>query len=78
MTVAKDPPVRGENFVQNIEWTARPKPKHLREYVRWCHEVYRHLADRWNLRVMYVIETGPESREFWAYTPGEAPKRLDG
>jgi hypothetical protein len=58
MTVADDPPVRDEP-VQNIEWTARPKPKHRREYVRWCHGVYSCLSNRWNLRVMHVIETGP-------------------
>jgi hypothetical protein len=76
LTVADDPPVNGANFVQNIEWTARPKPKHLREYVRWCHGVYGCLSSRWNCRMMHVIETGPDRREFWAYTPGEPPKRL--
>ena len=66
----------GENFIQNVEWTERPKPKHLREYVRWCHTVYSQLANRWNLRLMQAIQAGPNRWEFWAYTPGEPPKRL--
>jgi hypothetical protein len=76
MTVADDPPVWGEHFVQNVEWTESPKPKHLREYVRWCHMVYSPLADHWNLRLMQAIQAGPARLEFWAYTPEEAPKRL--
>jgi hypothetical protein len=61
--------------IQSVEWTERPKPKHRREYTRWCHGVYSHLADRWNMRLMHVIEIGGVG-EFWAYSPGEAPKRL--
>jgi hypothetical protein len=76
MTIADDLPAKGQKFVQNIEWTAQPKPKHLREYTRWCHTVFSRLAEQWNLRLMQVIQTAPRRWEFWAYTPGEPPKRL--
>ncbi len=77
MTVADDPPATGANYVQQIKWTGRPKSKHVGEYVRWCHTVYSHLANHWNLRLMQAIETGPQLWEFWGYTPGEAPELLD-
>jgi hypothetical protein len=76
MTVSDNPPANGENFVQQVEWTERPKPKHTREYVRWCHTVYSHLADHWHLRLMQAVQTGPRLWEFWGYEPGLAPKLL--
>jgi hypothetical protein len=77
MTVRDQPPVNGESFVQNVEWTGHPKPKHIREYVRWCHLVYSHLAHHWNLRIMQAVQTGPTLWEFWGYAPDQAPKMLD-
>jgi hypothetical protein len=76
MTTSDDPPVSGETFVQNVEWTSQPKPKHLREYTHWCHTVFSRLANHWNLRLMHALQTAPRHWEFWAYTPGEPPKRL--
>ena len=35
MTVTDQPPVGGERYLQKIEWSGRPKPKHAREYIRW-------------------------------------------
>ena len=76
MTVTDQPPAGGERYIQKIEWTGRPKPKHVREYVRWRHVVNAHLAQLWNFRIMEAIEIGPRTWEFWGYTPGEAPKLL--
>jgi hypothetical protein len=76
MTVADAPPCNGENFAQNVEWTAQPKPKHRQEYIRWSHTVYSQLSNRWNLRLMHVIEAGPRRLEYWVYAPDEPPKRL--
>jgi hypothetical protein len=38
MTVRDDPPVNGENFVQKIQWTERPKPKNLARAGGWQSE----------------------------------------
>jgi hypothetical protein len=60
--------------IQAVEWTGRPKSKHLREYVRFCHVVYSHLADHWQLRLLNVVQTRPTLWEIWEYRPGQAPK----
>jgi hypothetical protein len=62
MTVSDDPPSNGENFVQQVEWTERPKTKHL--------------ANHWNLRLMQAVQTDPRLWEFWGYEPGQAPKLM--
>jgi hypothetical protein len=77
MTVSDEPPSNGARYIQNIEWTGCPKPKHTREYVRWRHIVNAHLAELWNFRIMEAIETGPRLWEFWGYAPGEPPKLLE-
>ena len=64
--VADDPPVNGEHFIQHVEWSTRPKSKHYGEYLRWCHEVYSHLASRWDLRLMQVIQASRGRWEIWA------------
>jgi hypothetical protein len=76
MTVSDEPPAGGENYIQKIEWTGRPKAKHTREYVRWCHVIYSHLANHWNLRLMQAVQIGPRLWEFWGYEPGQTPKLL--
>ena len=77
MHVVDEPPAKGEAHIQNVEWTGRPKPKHAREYVRWCHVVNTHLATLWDIRLLHVVQTGPKLWAFWAYEAGEAPKRMD-
>ena len=77
MTVADDPPLNGERYIQRVEWTGRPKPKHAREYIQWCHVVHSHLANYWGLRLMHVVQTKPTLWECWAYEPGTAPRLLD-
>jgi len=77
MTVADQPPTNDVQHIQNIEWTGRPKRKHIPEYVRWRHVVNAHLAKLWNFRIMEAIQTGPQTWEYWAYAPGETPKRLN-
>ena len=77
MTVADQPPVNSERYIQKVEWTGCPKSKHIREYIRWCHVVHSHLADHWGLRLMHAVQISPTLWECWAYAPGEAPKLLD-
>jgi hypothetical protein len=76
MTISDQPPSGGTRYIQKIEWTGRPKPKHIREYVRWRHVVNTHLAAHWNLRLMEAVQTNPRLWEFWGYAPGEPPKLL--
>ena len=75
--VADKPPAKGNLHIQAIQWTGQPKPKHTREYIRWCHVVHSHLADLWNIRLLHAVQTGPKLWEFWAYEPGQPPKRMD-
>jgi len=77
MTVADEPPIGGERYIQRVEWTGRPKPKHAREYVRWSHIVHSHLANHWGLRIMQAVQVSPTLWECWAYAPEEAPKLLE-
>jgi hypothetical protein len=74
--VTDSAPPHGSQHVLNAEWTGRPKPKHLREYIRWMNEVNRQLADEWNIRMMQVFMVTPTQWEFWGYAPGEPPTML--
>jgi hypothetical protein len=76
MTVEDSPPTKGVGLVQAIEWTGRPSLEHAREYIDWCHVVYSHLADHWEMRLMRAVQTGPTRWEIWAYMPGEPPKQF--
>ena len=51
---------KGQSHIQSVQWTGRPKRKHIAEYIGFCHEVNRHLAEVW---------------EVWQHRPGQAPKR---
>jgi hypothetical protein len=75
MLVSDTPPEKGRPHIQAIEWSGRPKPKHLREYIRFCHVVNSHLADHWQMSLLHVFQTGPRTLEIWQYHPSQAPKR---
>lgn len=77
MTVADQPVVTGERYIQKVEWTGRPKPKRVFEYIRRCHVIISRLANHWGLRLMHVVQTTPTLWECWAYAPGEPPKLLN-
>jgi hypothetical protein len=74
LTTTDEPPAQGEPHVVNCEWTEFPKPKHVREYVRWICEVNRHLADLWNKRMAHAVQVDRRTWEFWGFVPGEAPE----
>jgi hypothetical protein len=73
ITTTDEPPAQGEAHVVKCEWTELPKPKHVREYVRWICEVNRYLADKWNDSIMHAVEVSPRTWEFWHFEPGKAP-----
>ena len=77
MTVADEPPPGGSLHVRDVEWTGRPKPKHIREYVRWCHVVHEHLANLWGLKLMHAVQVEPRLWELWGYQPSKPAKLLD-
>jgi hypothetical protein len=74
VTTTDGPPPRGESHVLKCEWTELPKPKHVREYVRWMAGVNRHLADTWGKRMLHAVQVGPRTWEFWQFEPGKPPK----
>jgi hypothetical protein len=77
MTVADEPPLGGEFHIRNVAWTGRPKPKHVREYVRWIHVVNEHLANLWGFKLMHAVQVEPRLWELWGYEPGKPAKLLD-
>jgi hypothetical protein len=68
-----EPPPEGETHILNCDWTQRPKPKHVREYVQWICEVNRQLADSWDKRMLHAIQVGPRTWELWQFEPRKAP-----
>jgi hypothetical protein len=64
--VTDEPPDEGKSHIVDFAWSERPKPKHVREYVRWICEVNRHLADKWNKRIAHAVQVEPRKWEFWA------------
>ena len=77
MTVGVEPPSKGKNHIQKLKWIGQPQLKHLRECVRWSHAIHEHLAKLWNLRLMQIVQFGPELWEVWAYEPGKPAKLLE-
>jgi hypothetical protein len=67
MLVSDTPPKKGQPHIQEVEWTGRPKPKHLREYIRFCHVVNSHLAAHWQISLLHVVQTSPTLWEAWEY-----------
>ncbi len=61
----------------SLEWSGRPKPKHIREYRQWILGVVQTLADRWNTSILYALGTAPNRTEFWRVAAGEAPRLVD-
>ena len=71
MTVTDEPPANGTPHILECKWSVRPKRKHLREYVRWVHQINEHLAKKWNFRILHIVQVGPQLWEAWAYDPGK-------
>jgi len=57
--VPKSPPVQGGSHIRGVEWTGRPRHKHIRRYVDWTNTVNQQLADEWQLKLMHVFQTRP-------------------
>jgi hypothetical protein len=74
LQVEDGPPAGGKQFERNLVWDGDPKPRHLREYVRWTNEVNRQLADEWNIKIMQCFMITPTQAEIWCYEPGKPPK----
>ena len=78
VTVTEAPPAPGQSHVQACQWDPFPTPRQARkllpEYVRWLHVVNQTCADQWKLKILYGIQTGPRSWQFWRYEPGVAPR----
>jgi hypothetical protein len=74
--IGDNPPETATIDDRNVVWEGKPKPKHVPEYMRWCHEVNRQLANEWDKKIMQVFMISETKREFWAYEPGNPPKRL--
>ena len=71
LTTTDEAPAQGESHVVSCEWTEFPKPKHVREYVRWICEVNRQLADLWDKRMIHAVEVKPRTWEMWEFEPGK-------
>jgi len=71
--IKDEPPSDQTPFAPRFEWTERPKRKHLPEYCRWILHVVQICADRWNVRILYVLGPTPNTTEWWTFEPGKAP-----
>ena len=75
MQVPDAPPEKGQCHIQSVEWTGRPKRKHEKEYVRFCHVVNSHLADCWQISILHIIQASLKIRACWERRPGQPQKR---
>ena len=78
LEITDEPTEPGTSHIKDVVWTGRPKSKHLTEYVYWMHSVNSHLADLWQMKIMYAVQSSPAVWEFWGYEPGKPPKRITG
>jgi hypothetical protein len=74
--VTDTPPRPSESHVLNVKWSAKPKLKHAREHVSWCHTIHEHLANLWNFNIMHAVQGAPRICEIWGYEPGQPPRLL--
>jgi len=73
VTTTDEMPAAGQVHIIGCEWTEPPRPKHLREYIRFICEMNRHLADKWNGSIAHAVQVGPRTWEFWHFEPSKAP-----
>jgi hypothetical protein len=59
-----------------LEWSGKPKSKHLAAYRQWALFIHQTLADRWGERILYVLGTTANQTELWSFEPGRAPKLI--
>lgn len=74
LTIADRAPEPGRTFLQEIEWTGKPKPKHIAQYRQWILTTTQTLCDRWNRSILYALSPNPRSTELWSFLPGRAPR----
>jgi hypothetical protein len=67
-------PEPGSQLHLYIEWTGQPKPKHVREYRQWMLGTLQTLCYRWNAKILYALESSPQTTELWEFEPGKPPK----
>jgi hypothetical protein len=79
LEIEDTPPEKGVQHEFNVVWDGDPKPKHMREYIRWMNEVNRQLADEWQMKLMqvFLVTPNPSQAEIWEYEPGKPPRRAN-
>jgi hypothetical protein len=67
----------GTAHIVRCEWSRRPKPNVLPEYLRWVHTVNELIATETGKKILHIF-TFPGNRfEAWVYEPNKPPKRVD-
>jgi hypothetical protein len=64
----------GSTFLHQIEWTGKPKPKHIAEYRQWILATIQTLCERWNKSILYALSPNPHSTELWSFRAGSSTK----
>ena len=75
ITVPDFPPANGKLAPPCASnWIGRPKPKHVAAYRQWMLSVHQHLADRWQIKILYALGPSPHRTELWCFEPGKPPR----
>jgi hypothetical protein len=77
LMVCDQPPVAGENHIQEIRWSARPKARHLPEYLAWIHTVNEHLSSLWGISIVHCVEVSSQNWQCFGYEPGQPVKKIN-
>jgi hypothetical protein len=67
----------GAVHVVCCEWSRRPKPRVIPEYVRWVHTINELIATETGKKILHIF-TFPGNRfEAWVYEPNKPAQKAD-
>jgi hypothetical protein len=76
MTVDSDY-AAGTTHIISCEWSRRPKPNVLPEYVRWVHTINELIATETGKKILHIFTLSENRFEAWVYEPNKPPQRVD-
>jgi hypothetical protein len=66
----------GTSHILSIEWSRKPKPRVVPEYVRWVHTVNERMATETGKKIMHVFMLPGNQIQSWVYEPNQPAQRV--
>jgi hypothetical protein len=67
----------GIAHIVRCEWSRKPKPRVIPEYVRWVHTINELIAAETGKRSLHIFMLSGDRLALWVYEPNKPPQRMD-